>query len=124
MSGFCITSQPQAKQEREQELGEALAAAACRAVKGRSRIRHVQGEGAHGAKHHCQHRRSKSNRLHPGGRHRHVDRGYCRIQKSAQKIYKGSERGQSREHQSSHLPVSSHCCSWAFTGLANPIIPL
>lgn len=80
------------------------------------------GEGAHGAQQHCQHRGSKQ--APSWGRHRHVDRGYCRIQKSAQKIYKGSERGQRREHQSSHLPASSHCCSRAFPGMANPIIPL
>lgn len=80
--------------------------------------------GQTGAKHHCQHRGSKSNRLYPGGRHIHADRGYCRIQKSAQKIYKRSERGQNREHQSLHLPVSSRCCFRAFTGLANPIIPV
>lgn len=50
--------------------------------------------------------------------------GVLQDTESAQKIYKQSERRQNREHQSSHLPVSSHCCSWAFTGLASPIIPV
>lgn len=106
------------------ELGEALTAAVCTAVKGRRQNQaHAGAGGKRGQSSTASTEGPAQNRLYPGGRHIHVDRGYCRIQNLHRK-YTNGVRGDRVENNRAHTCSSAHTAALGhLQGWQIPLFP-